>query len=514
MKKLLPVTYPLNNTYPQHANLWACCEHHLLPWLLLSYIPLAIQKNINNGIRLDFEIGYCCQDVYDNCTSIERYKLPSWMPSRYHLDIIKIICNSIDDDLYSVLPVDQFYISGYPNFKNRHFLHEILIYGYDEKNALFYIGDFFDNSKYAFKTISFCDFQEAFEAAVNSVNNYMPYIKLLNPKGTNCYFSKSNLLHLLHNYINGEASYLNRYSDQDGYLNDRNNSFGIDCYVRLKEYIATLSEKEFVDLRPFYCLYTHKKILNQAICYLFKQFYVLWNFKSVMDITGKIESMGELILNIILKYTLRKDIHLLHKVIKKLDEMELMERTYLLEFCRDAMPDINEYSAMGKVDNIEIDVETQGNWLNKYGNDGYFIPNGSDKKCSLVEWCFQFDPDSICSGLTDVIVDDYAILVSGEHQKQMIAGYAFSFTSFSLKIHSKTQVRCAIYFADYEDSGRVQEVKIICDKEIVYQRQLVNFRKGIYLVFELNGTCCVVIENKVPELNAVVSGLFFSSDNK
>ena len=247
MKKALPVTYPLNNTYPQHANLWACCEQDLSAWLLQSYIPIATQKEIRNGIRLDFEIGFGCQDVYDNCTSIERYKLPVWMLSKYAVDLFSFIRNSIDDGFYMVLPIDQFYIRAYQNYKQRHFLHELLLYGYDEEKQELAIGDFFINSKYAFKTASYAEFREAFEAAAGDKNNYLPYIKLLNPKGSGCYFSKNNMLRMLENYLEGKGSYLNRYSEQDGYLSDRYNSFGIHCYARLKEYLALAAENEFID---------------------------------------------------------------------------------------------------------------------------------------------------------------------------------------------------------------------------------------------------------------------------
>lgn len=74
----------------------------------------------------------------------------------------------------------MYYISAYDNYMKRHMLHIILIYGYDFDKQIFYVADFFKNSKYAFSTCSFQNIGEGYSTNIKSYltkakTGYYPY---------------------------------------------------------------------------------------------------------------------------------------------------------------------------------------------------------------------------------------------------------------------------------------------------------------------------------------------------
>ena len=148
MKKVLPVKYPPITSFPYLANmlsiLWVNQER-TLPWISDHFIQIYGSTNL----------GF---DFYDNSSA---FYIPaeSYCPFIHIQQIDRKVINHglhifsdyveflIDNDWYSCLCLDRYYLSCSAQYKKDHFLHSTFIYGYDKEKEVVLIADFFNNGE-------------------------------------------------------------------------------------------------------------------------------------------------------------------------------------------------------------------------------------------------------------------------------------------------------------------------------------------------------------------------------
>jgi Abnormal spindle-like microcephaly-assoc'd, ASPM-SPD-2-Hydin len=156
---------------------------------------------------------------------------------------------------------------------------------------------------------------------------------------------------------------------------------------------------------------------------------------------------------------------------------------------------------------INSDATNQGNWLGKYGSDGYAIATTPANIPSYAtftplnqqSWNWMASPS-----------DPRALLTPNGSSPTAACWYGNSIFSFDVNIQDGKSHLFALYALDWDSRGRVETIQILDPSSgaILDTRAVANFTNGIYLVWSVAGHIKVnILPASGP--NAVISGAFF-----
>lgn len=149
MKIILPLALPIINTYPCIANPLSIIQ--LNPdsrdWIYSNFLSLSARREsecnsfavyLSNGAQLWTDIL-----IWEKCPYISFWKIERWIFEQYRIDIVDFIIQAINREQYVYLYVRKADIYEYKSTDLSR-SHDIMIYGYDTENAVFYAKDYFD----------------------------------------------------------------------------------------------------------------------------------------------------------------------------------------------------------------------------------------------------------------------------------------------------------------------------------------------------------------------------------
>lgn len=254
------------------------------------------------------------------------------------ISVIDFIIDCINSNNYLHTMINYFYVPISKHYNKFVFNHDVLVYGYDSNEEMLYILDFFNDGKYTSKRISFSDFNQAFSKCnILSDEDYLHGMVRLY-KFNNKYDYKFNIK----NIVNSIRSYLfsNIPEYWDIYNTDdmEDTDFGVEIYTTLKNYIINKMSKgeDYIDRKPFYMLYDHKKIMCLRLKYLNEQGYFKKydNNNNIIEFT-KIETKAKIMVELIIKYNISKNTDLMDRIISLLDDIEKREYDILKQYIVD-----------------------------------------------------------------------------------------------------------------------------------------------------------------------------------
>ncbi len=166
-------------------------------------------------------------------------------------------------------------------------------------------------------------------------------------------------------------------------------------------------------------------------------------------------------------------------------------------------------TSAGAVFLAPVDNSTQGNWVSKYGGDGYIIANDVNAPPSYAAVSLTGASSWTWAGSTS---DVRALLLNPAGTNRIAATY-YSSTQFTIDVNiAGTQPReVALYLLDY-DSNRSETITIF-DKDsnaVLDVESAASFQNGRYLAWNIQGHVLIQVANN-GGLNAVVSGIFFGA---
>ena len=159
---------PLNEDPPvrgylRHAFLFSilATDDLYLPWLFGgNYTQLVFDRD-PDWMPLDFYsplgysgTGFACPFL--DTQWIGRSLIGS--PGR----VVPFLIGSIDDGYYARMTVDEFYLPGRSSYRRRHFLHSLLVHGYDRGRGLFRVAGYLENGEYGSSQVTFTELEAAF----------------------------------------------------------------------------------------------------------------------------------------------------------------------------------------------------------------------------------------------------------------------------------------------------------------------------------------------------------------
>lgn len=162
---------------------------------------------------------------------------------------------------------------------------------------------------------------------------------------------------------------------------------------------------------------------------------------------------------------------------------------------------------------LDKDASTQGNWMNKYGIDGYELAGKESKLPAYAKLKREKGDIWIYDKATD---DPRALAYFADPptgKDRIAASWYGDPATFALDVGTAPR-RLSLYFLDYDKKSRRQAVEIFDAPtgRILDRREIGEFTEGCYLTWKIQGSIRVEIRRLAGD-NASLNGLFLDAAN-
>ncbi|MDR2044312.1 MAG: hypothetical protein LBQ15_08100 [Clostridium sp.] len=323
--RMLKLASPIITTYTQHAHLLSILGGYepAHGWIYSNYINLYSNKYLQESSWADFYFPKPYElRPSDHCEWLTTQKLHRSLIKDHWGEFLEFLKYAIDHGWYLHLMLDYFHIAGSSHFESSHRIHDALLYGYDLNKGLIYACDFLIGTSYGSYSIPIQKINPAFDDGELSWNsdylNGIVYLYRLDPDRKDG-FVIENVFRSMKRYL--EASVL-EYWDMYNFGNQKRIVFGKDYYGALSAYLRNQPEPEELDLRMFYLLYDHKKMMTRRFDYLTKSGFT---DPAILPSLSEIEGQCKTIVNLCLKYKVSRHIKEMNKISDFLKDAEEKE---------------------------------------------------------------------------------------------------------------------------------------------------------------------------------------------
>lgn len=278
-KLILPITYPIVDHYPAPSSATAIMgtDSRLYPWILSHFIQL-VSMNQSDIINLfDFSIEWCPFLIYNEIR--RELIVKKWDK------LSDFIIDAINTGYYVRVFVNPNKLDIYHGVIHH---HDILIYGFDKNENVFYVGDHFDIGTFSYKKCSFDDLNNSydFESQREIVHYIVERIQLIEldttlyrykfelyRDNTRIYdFDLEKFKRVLTDYVMSRPSLLDtscsvfpEISSDEAQLH----YWGISCYDAIQKSLSfSLDTRESHILQSLYVFYLHKTIMIKRLEYI------------------------------------------------------------------------------------------------------------------------------------------------------------------------------------------------------------------------------------------------------
>jgi hypothetical protein len=348
-KKILPFTIPITSCYPATSGATGILfsDPQIYEWIFNSFIQIfEVEDNhaldyydfaIDNNPYLSYnELDYSF--IYNNWESIT--------------DFVK---RSINDDYYVRLFVN---VSKLPIYDSKGDMqHDLLIFGYDEKEQLFHIADHFNSGFFEKGVCKFSELEYSMDtfspnlfpnavAFLNSVqlikkekSLHRLRFSLYNPDEM-AYIGTLNITRIiasLSDYLDGvpTVNWYTRGRVMDDYL-ALSHKWGINCYSTLKLHVQeSINGVSPFSLQSFKLMHNHKIVMVERLKVIRKK-YSIPNIELHIDNSKKLCESMQYILNKFLKSIMyKKNPSVFEKIIVALNDLQEVDYNYTKQLYED-----------------------------------------------------------------------------------------------------------------------------------------------------------------------------------
>lgn len=335
----LPLRTPLINCITQDAYLQAIvlCNDTFYPWMMSNFVQLwaCDPKIAAGGVFIYFvapSYWFACPHLYTQELSKETINIA-------YDHIADFLTDSLSRNQYVVIPVNRRFIKAF-HFEGEG-THDLLVYGYDLTQGIFYIADFFDGK---FST-STCDFQEMEDAYFTDTLNPFSWhnaVRLAVQDNHSQHYDfhlaafhgfDTNVVgQLLEDYIQGKNSIYRYRICQKNHDSYSHTVGGTQVYDVLAQYSREkLDAGEPLDHRVFYNLWAHKHMHTLRTKYMDEHCEDV-PASSFVPQFEQIEERARCILNLVLKYRLKGSGLASTQLVSALDDLKTREVETIREF--------------------------------------------------------------------------------------------------------------------------------------------------------------------------------------
>jgi hypothetical protein len=268
MKKLLPINdRPMIIGYTHHAYPLsiASINDNYKDWFFSNFIQLKSYKTFfPEDTFIDFDFTY---HYYDNNPWIDTTCINE--EEQEDISIEDLVIECIENDEYICIFVNQYFISGLNGYQSFHFTHEILIFGYDEKEQLFSAIGFDKTGNYSKMNVNKSELLLGYQHRNEKrlFNREYPIYKYKYSDRFKCKLDIDNIKDLINDYLLSTDTPTKR--SQKDRLHYFEHVYGLSVYNYLKLYYSDPTRNK--DIRPAHIFWEHKKVMLERLNYLYKR---------------------------------------------------------------------------------------------------------------------------------------------------------------------------------------------------------------------------------------------------
>lgn len=148
-KVILKVKDPFLKSYPAVANLFSVLEKNpkTEAWCMEKFIQIIAKK-------LE-ETDPICGTFADDLAILDCPFIPLKILEKEcaKKDYLLFLRENLSEGYYILMNVNHFYLPCSDWYQKENYRHELLVYGYDLKRKVFYVGDYFVRNKYSFQVV-------------------------------------------------------------------------------------------------------------------------------------------------------------------------------------------------------------------------------------------------------------------------------------------------------------------------------------------------------------------------
>ena len=309
MRKVLPFKYPEITSWTWTAATFAVLENYknAEPWLYNNFVQLFCEK-YDNWVSVHY-IPHL--DVFLNNPFFRSALINREIISAFQIDIVDFVKKNIDLGYYVYCKVDEGYIC-----RENRFLHELVIFGYDDETEGFNIADFTltKSQKYTFSFTTYENLKKAYESVSVKEDDMQDGVGgnggiLVFSVNTNYVyeFNIDALVVSLEDYLNCNDS--GKYYRTHNFNKETNFSKGLRgvCYgVQVYDWIMKYYEKvrkgeSIFYIQPLHVLFDHHVLMVKRLEFLKKENVVNLSENIMLKYKELVKEM-EITRNIGIKY--------------------------------------------------------------------------------------------------------------------------------------------------------------------------------------------------------------------
>lgn len=268
-------------------------NHQYYKWLFNNFIQL--RYNAGDGVKLE----YTCFVKRDwrnyTINPIVKFSFNKVaMLSELNINIYDYIRANINNEQYMEFWLNEYYLPDLKAYQNYQFMHESLVYGYDDRDHSIYLVAI-QGGKPVDMKVSYQDFVNAFEHNIGG--NDTIYSLEYNPTNDPYELDFIHILWCLEDYLYGRNS-----TDDYNHLMPRERGvFGLSLYQEILE--NDINKEAFLlDRRIAYLLSEHKKCMYERISMLCKlNIYSEEQSKYLLGLAETIYNDSVKVLSLVLK---------------------------------------------------------------------------------------------------------------------------------------------------------------------------------------------------------------------
>lgn len=279
-----------------------CC----IPWLMSNFIQLIFKKDFSKFQYYDIDWMFVGEGIFN----IYNYGFPEEFLINNLNDIILHIKIMIDYNCFAIGLFDEYFIPNRRAYKQYHFIHDYMLYGYDMDKQTFNIIGYNDKRKYKPTEISF---KEYFNA-IKEKNDKKYWIAFFSINKENKYeFDLLKFKLFIDDYLNS--------IDSSGYYKEIDYITGFKSCQYLIKYIDSITQN--IDMR-YICLFCeHKKNMLLRIKYLLENKYI--NNDNIFNDYSLLIPLTDNLKEICIKFNITQKNKLTEIIKSKIDEINTKE---------------------------------------------------------------------------------------------------------------------------------------------------------------------------------------------
>jgi len=389
-KKILETAYPVLASYPHIAGIQAMLGNspYTMPLVMSELVELTFDREID---RLDFSVALEIAHYINNYPMVYSHGLSRGFVEKKWGSVALFLKDVIDDGYYVQMLVDTYYISAYKEtYGKQHFNHNIMIYGYDEYEEVFYVSDCFVGGRYDFNKCSFSQMEDAFIHTYR--NDWINGIRLFKVKEETYVgigYNTDYIISACRRYLTGKRSNVATYTEGRRRIDQKDRFVdGIGIYDELVSYVDDWQEDEgwrTYDIRIFYVLYDHARLFTYMTRQLMQRNQMV-NAPRIYDKFRDIENRIKNLYMMVLKYNVNGSEKTRNLLKEMLMDIKAREADAIEDFMENADVTKEDMEREKKVlarpdeagaDSIFVEYDDENHWKKKNINDTVMYTNVS-----------------------------------------------------------------------------------------------------------------------------------------